>query len=60
MSVNNAEAPGNTAHASSGAAAVAFPPLIVVPGSPGYAALALMAAPVVLWALMVWLSAKRR
>ncbi|MCX4523859.1 hypothetical protein ACIQWZ_37235 [Streptomyces sp. NPDC098077] len=60
MSVNKAEAPGNTAQASPGAAAVAFPPLIVVPGSPGYAALALMAVPVALWALMVLLSTKRR
>ncbi|MFH9298882.1 hypothetical protein [Streptomyces sp. NPDC017520] len=60
MSVNNSEAPGNTAQASHGAAAVAFPPLIVVPGSPGYAALAIMAVPVALWALMVWLNTKRR
>ncbi|MDT0493711.1 hypothetical protein RM717_24730 [Streptomyces griseus] len=55
--VNNAEAPGNTLLP---AAAVPFPPLIVVPGAPGYAGLALMAVPVTLWALVVWLNTKRR
>ncbi|MFF4179568.1 hypothetical protein [Streptomyces sp. NPDC001750] len=58
MPVNNKEFAGNTARRSSAAAGVALPPVFIVPGSPGYAALALMLAPVALWALVVWLSSR--
>ncbi|MEV1048753.1 hypothetical protein [Streptomyces sp. NPDC049916] len=57
MAVNNTAAPGNTLLP---AATVPFPPLIVVPDAPGSVGLALMAVPVTLWALVVWLSTKRR
>ncbi|MGW1411747.1 hypothetical protein [Streptomyces sp. NPDC002403] len=58
MSVNSAAAAGNTPQPAPAAAGIAVPPLLVVPGSPGYAALALMLAPVALWALVVWMSTR--
>ncbi|MER6499193.1 hypothetical protein ABT218_07305 [Streptomyces sp. NPDC001455] len=58
MPVNNDEFAGNTARRSSAVAGVALPPVFIVPGSPGYTALALMLGPVALWALVVWLSSR--
>ncbi|MGY3676489.1 hypothetical protein ACVWXU_000112 [Streptomyces sp. TE33382] len=58
MPVNNAARPGNTPQAPHPAAGIAFPPLLIVPGSPGYTALALMLAPVALWTLTVWLASR--
>ncbi|MFD7498998.1 hypothetical protein ACFV8T_43160 [Streptomyces sp. NPDC059832] len=59
MSVNSAEATGNTPQPAPVAAGIAFPPLLIVPGSPGYTAMALMLAPVTLWAFVVWMSTRR-
>ncbi|MFJ8856660.1 hypothetical protein [Streptomyces sp. NPDC102437] len=59
MSVNSAASTGNTPQpAPAAAAGIAFPPLLIVPGSPGYTAMALMLAPVALWALVVWMSTR--
>ncbi|MGY3676462.1 hypothetical protein [Streptomyces sp. TE33382] len=55
----NTDAPlGNTPQIPHPAAGIAFPPLLIVPGTPGYAALALMLAPVALWTLTVWLTSR--
>lgn len=59
MSVNSAAATGNTPQPTPAAAGIAFPPLLIVPGSPGYTAMALMLAPVALWASVVWMSTRR-
>ncbi|MFE4801740.1 hypothetical protein ACFRFL_44030 [Streptomyces sp. NPDC056708] len=56
--VNSAAATGNTPQPSPAAAGIAFPPLLIVPGSPGYAALALMLVPVTLWVFVVWMSTR--
>ncbi|MFD4764662.1 hypothetical protein ACFWOJ_39510 [Streptomyces sp. NPDC058439] len=58
MPVNSAAATGNTPQPSPAAAGIAFPPLLIVPGSPGYAALALMLVPVALWVFVVWMSTR--
>ncbi|MET8747698.1 hypothetical protein [Streptomyces sp. NPDC004728] len=56
MPVNTAAVTGNTAPPSPAAAGVAFPPLLIVPGSPGYGAMALMLAPVAVWAVVMWMN----
>ncbi|MFJ7201056.1 MULTISPECIES: hypothetical protein [unclassified Streptomyces] len=56
MPVNTAAAMGNTAQPSPAAAGIAFPPLLIVPGSPGYAAMTLMLVPVAVWAVFMWMS----
>lgn len=58
MPGNSEAVTGNTSRRPDPAAGTAVPPLLVFPDSPGYAALALTLAPVAVWALVVWLSAR--